>query len=415
MKTTHPARQPVTQLPEQLTVKTFRIATLFLLTLGLSNISYAIEQGVTDDTITLGVISPLSGPASLIGKAHNLGVRIWNADVNERGGINGRTIKVKYEDDGYVPARTLQSLKKLTDLDNIFGLVGTSGSAHLKAMLPVLDRENIPAINAIAVNSAHFNPVHNSVFVIGPTYCQEIHAALGKLVEMKSLQKAKFGLIYQDDDYGTDVRCGYLKAIEEYGLNNVIELKYHRGQKNFSSEVLKLRRAGVTTLLAGGIVSETAAMLKESYRNRMNLTILTTHASHLLAVQKLAGKAGDGYFIADYMPPLSNTDIPGMKRFIALAKKHLSETEFKSISRYSTSSYIGALAMEEGIKQCGKNVTRKCVIDKLENLKDFETEGLMGPISFGPGNRQSATSAVIIRSNAKTQSFEKVSNYIPIQ
>ncbi|MBL4869037.1 MAG: ABC transporter substrate-binding protein [Pseudomonadales bacterium] len=400
-------------LSKQLTA--LKLITIILFTLIASVTSYATEKGVSDDTIILGVISPLSGPASLIGKAHNLGVKIWNADVNERGGINGRKVKIRYEDDGYVPARTVQSLKKLMDLDNIFGLLGTSGSAHLKAMLPVLDRENVPAINAIAVNSAHFNPIHNSVFVIGPTYCQEIRAALGKLVEMKSLQKAKFGLVYQDDDYGTDVRCGYLKAIEDNKLNNVIELKYHRGQKNFSSEVLKLRRAGVTALMAGGIISETAALLKETYRNRMDIAFLTTHASHLLPVQKLAGKAGDGYLIADYMPPLSSTDIPGMKRFIDLAKKHLSEKEFKSINRYSTSAYIGGLVMEEGIKRCGKELTRSCFINNLENLKDFDTEGLMGPISFAPGKRQSASSAIIIRSNAKTQSFEQISDYIPIQ
>ena len=222
------------------------------------------EPGVTDDKIVLGAVDPLTGPPSLLGKAHSLALKVWQEDVNARGGINGRQIEIVFVDDGYVPARSLQGLKKLVEVDDIFGLVGTSGSSQLAAMMPLIEELGIPALNNMAVNSHHFNPPLETLFVVGPTYCQEISSGMTYLVEELGLQDEKYALVYQDDEYGDDVRCGYLKGVEDNDLNNVLELDFKRGQKDFSAEMLKARAKGVTVLVSGGVVAEHATLLKEA-------------------------------------------------------------------------------------------------------------------------------------------------------
>ena len=61
----------------------------------------------------------------------------------------------------------------------------------------------------------------------------------------RKLQTEKFALVYQDDEFGADVRCGYQKAVKELGLNSVSEIAFKRGTKDFSAEMLSLKRAGV--------------------------------------------------------------------------------------------------------------------------------------------------------------------------
>lgn len=375
----------------------------------------AAEPGVTDKTVVFGAVIPLSGPPSLIGKAYALGLRVWQADLKDRGGVNGRNVDVKLEDDGYVPARSVQAVKKLVEVDDVFALIATSGSAHLLAMMPLIEQSNIPAINVVAVNTAHFTPPRKSVFVVGPTYCQELQAGIRFLVEKQNLKDGKYGLLYQDDDYGADVRCGYQAAVKDFGLNSVVEIAFKRGQTDFSAEMLKVKAAGVTVLVSGGIITEHAAMLKEASKNRTQLTFIAPHTGHVGAVQKLAGPAGDGYLVADYVPPLTQEDVPGVKRFMDLARKHLSPEEVGVLNRYSLVAYAGGLLMEETMRQCGKELTRACVVAKLENIKNFDTGGIMAPISFTPSTRHFPSSILVVRSNAAAGKFEKVSDFIPVQ
>lgn len=111
--------------------------TATLLTMG--GVGAMAAPGVTEDKIVLGAVDPLTGPPSLLGKAHSLALKVWQEDVNARGGINGRKVEIVFEDDGYVPARSLQSLKKMVEVDDIFALIGTSGSSQLAAMMPLID------------------------------------------------------------------------------------------------------------------------------------------------------------------------------------------------------------------------------------------------------------------------------------
>ena len=392
----------------------FAATSLIGLASALAATAAAAEPGVTDTKVILGSVTPVSGPPSLLGKAHMLALRVWEQDLNSRGGINGRKLEIRQDDDGYVPQRAVQGVKRLVDVEGIFGLIGTSGSAMLQAMLPYINEQRLPTINAMAVAAAHFTPPNKTVFVVGPTYCQELSSAMKYMVASKKLQKEKFALVYQDDEFGNDVRCGYQKAIKELGLNSVSEIAFKRGTKDFSAEMLSLKQAGATFLTSGGVVAEHSMLMKEAAKNQMPMTILAVHSAHLTPVQALAGAAGDGYYVADYVPPLTDLSVPGMAKFMGLAQKYLSADEVKSMNRYSITAYIGALLMEDAIRRCGKDLTRACVVDKLEATKNLGTDGLASPISFSPSVRHSPSSVLILRSDAKASKFDRVSDPVPV-
>jgi branched-chain amino acid transport system substrate-binding protein len=170
--------------PQKLTQR-LCLSALATLTFGSA---LAADPGVTKDKLVLGAVIPLSGPPSIICKAIATTLKVWEQDVNSRGGIGGRKVDIRIEDDGYAPQRAVQGLKKLMDVEQIFALIGTSGSSQLLAMLPIIDEQQLPAINLIAVNIAHFNPPHKTLFNIGATYCQEVFASMKHLVTSQKLQ-----------------------------------------------------------------------------------------------------------------------------------------------------------------------------------------------------------------------------------
>ncbi|MGD9942553.1 MAG: ABC transporter substrate-binding protein [Burkholderiaceae bacterium] len=376
----------------------------------LSLAAHAQEVGVTDKEILIGEVLMLSGPAAFIGKSAFVGSKLAAAEINAAGGVLGRQLKVLYEDDGYVPARSVSAVRKLIDVDKVFAITGTTGGSGVTAIMPVIEQAGIPTIVHVAPNAAVLNPRKPTVFMIGPDYDVAAYEGLRYLVEKQNRKGARFAVLYQNDDYGKGVLRGFQKAVRELGLNAVAEVPYQRGAKDFSAEALKLKEAGADVLYLGTTVTEPGGILSETRRLGMEMTVLGNWAAGLSATIRLAGPAGYDYFFNDYYAALND---PAGQRIVQSAQKHLSRDEQSSLSRYSISGYVGIYTMAEAIKRCANRVTRACVTEQLGRLKDFDTGGLSGPISLNNPQGHAVPALKMFQVNAKDGSLRAVTDFMP--
>jgi ABC-type branched-subunit amino acid transport system substrate-binding protein len=374
-----------------------------------TGMAYAQEVGVTATEILLGEVQPMSGPASLIGKAGAAGSKLAIAEINAQGGINGRKLRAIYEDDGYVPSRSVSAVKKLIDSDKVFALTGTTGSSHMVAMLPTIEEAKIPTIVHMAPNPAVVSPRRPTVFMIGPDYDYAGYVPIHHMATKMGKKDAKYGILYQDDDFGKALLSGYQKAVKQDGLTSVAEIAFKRGAKDFSAEVLTLKEKGITALYLGTLTTESAAIMTELRRLGMTPTIGTLWAGQLPAAVKLAAPSGFEYLIPDYYA--SNYDAPGQK-LMEVAKKFLSADDHANFNRYTVSGYVGTKVIAEGIRRCGANVTRVCVVAELNKLKNFDTGGLTGPLSFDNPKAQAVLPIKLFQTDPKQASVKALTDFI---
>lgn len=391
------------------TVRRFAQWSAIALAASCTVAALAQDVGVTATEILIGEVQPMSGPASLIGKAGAAGSKLAIAEINAAGGINGRKLRAIYEDDGYVPARSVSAVKKLIDSDKVFGLTGTTGSSHMVAMLPAIEEAKIPTIVHMAPNPAVVNPRRPTVFMIGPDYDYAGYVPIRYMVEKMAKKGGKFGILYQDDDFGKALLAGYVKAVKEFGLSSVAEIAFKRGAKDFSAEVLTLKDKGVNAVYLGTLTTETASILSEFRRLNMDMTIGTLWAGQLPPAVKLAAPSGYQYLIPDYYA--SNYDPAGLK-LMETAKKFLSTEDYDNFNRYTVSGYVGTKVFAEGIKRCGANVTRVCVVNELNKLHDFSTGGLSGPVSFDNPKAQAVLPIKLFQTDPKSGTVKSVSDFI---
>jgi branched-chain amino acid transport system substrate-binding protein len=368
----------------------------------LAGAANADEPGLSATEIRIGEILPLTGPVSFAGEAHYLGTKVALAEANASGGAAGRKIVAVTEDDGYVPARSFQAAQKLL-ADGVFAITGTSGTSHLNAMLPMFVEQKVLTLVTINPAEQAYNPVKKNVFVIGTDYGNAIHAGVKYAVEKLGKKDARFGLIYQDDDFGANNKLGYERAVKEFGLKSVVEIPYKRGQKDFSAEMLRVQKEKVDFLVSGGIIAENVAIFKEAKKLGMtDLRVSTVWTAHLPIVQQLAGDAGDGYYTADYMADLSD---PEAAPFVEAAKKFLTADEMKKVNRYTMASYSGASILIQSIRSCEKDLTRDCVIAELESGKKFSVNGATAPFGFSPTKHFSDSPVSVMVSDTKNARF----------
>jgi branched-chain amino acid transport system substrate-binding protein len=362
----------------------------------------AADPGFTDTEIVIGDVEPLTGPPALLGVAHTIGVKIAIGEINAAGGINGRKIKYILEDDGYVTARTIQGLRKVIDVDKAFALLGISGSGQSIAAMPVLEKSGIPTVISVGPVKPLWEPPRKNVFIVGQAYEEGIQALVKYLAQKNSGKK--WGLITQDDDYGIAVRDGFDAVVKDKKLNVVYSGNYKKGQQDFSSEMLRLKDSGAEVFLAGGIIGENVAMIKEMEKLGVKPTVGIFWPGRVEVVLKLMGPASDGIYAVDYVEPFAG---PAGKAFLEKAKPLLQEAEFKGINRYTMAGYGAARTLFAAIGRCGKDVSWACTIAELEKTKNLDT-GVMAPISFGPGVRFSNQKLQIMQAEFSTLSFKPV-------
>src|SRR4029434_690581 len=102
--------------------------------LALAGVALAETRGVTPTEIVLGMHTDLSGPAATYGVSSSNAVKMRFDEVNEKGGIHGRKIKLIVEDTQYQVPRAVQAGAKLINRDKIFAMVAGLGTPMNNAL-----------------------------------------------------------------------------------------------------------------------------------------------------------------------------------------------------------------------------------------------------------------------------------------
>ena len=165
----------------------------------------------------------------------------------------------------------------------------------------------------------------------------------------------------------------------------------------------------MTAVYLGTLTTESAAVMSEFRRLGMAPVIGTLWAGQLPPAVKLAAPSGFEYLIPDYYA--SNYDPAGAK-LMATAKQYLNSDDYANFNRYTVSGYVGTIVLAEGIRRCGATVTRTCVVDQLNKLKNFDTGGLTGPVSFDNPKAQAVLPIKLFQTDPKNATVKSLTDFI---
>lgn len=382
--------------------KTLRPLAMGLLAAGICLPALAQQQGVTDTEIVIGDILPLTGPPALLGVAHNLGVKVAVEEVNAAGGINGRKLRLISEDDGYVPSRTIQGVRKLVNSDKIFAFTSISGTAQAQAAMPVIKQAGIPAMAPITTYEGLYKPVIKNVFAVGYDMREAVYELVSRMADR--YPGKKWALISQDDEYGENVRDGFERAAKEKKFQVVSTQVFKKGQSDFSSEILKVKQSGAEALMAGGVLGENVTMVKELERIGHKIPVGVTYVSRVPASVKMMGAAGENVYTVDYVYLESS---PAAKGFMEKLEKYLSPEEQKKVNRYSFTGYSAARALFTAMDKCGKALTWECTNAELAKVQNLVT-GAMSPVSFSASNHLAAPKLFLLKADPAAVTYKQV-------
>src|SRR6202035_1749848 len=137
-----------------------------------AGISWAAD-GVSSDTILFGQAAVLQGPAAVLGQSMRLGIQAALDEINSKGGVHGRRLKLLSLDDGYDPDRSIAQTKKLIEEEKVFALIGAVGPPTATATVPIARASNVPFIGPFTGAEFLRNPNLENVINVRASYDAE--------------------------------------------------------------------------------------------------------------------------------------------------------------------------------------------------------------------------------------------------
>jgi len=345
-------------------------------------------------TITLGVLTPLTGVAAVIGIPLTDGQKALFDDVNASGGIDGWKVNLTVEDTKYDPQTEVQDYNQI--LPNVLFLAQSLGSPTTQAIESLAQSAGI-MVGTAAQDSAFVNQKVNAV--IGTPYAVDVADAMYYVSQHKP--GAKLGIIYQNDAYGGDGLKGFTAGVSAYHLDKVASATYNPTDTAFTSQVLAMKNAGATVVMVTALPTPAATIVGTAAAMGYDPQWIFQGPAWSEYLMSSTGAPGGtptpvapamlNVWVLGYEAQWGDLSAPGMSQFLADQQQY-----FPSQVPDAYFMYGYALAqMEKDVLAkaiASKDLTRAGVLNAKLNLGTVDFGGLLPSANYtpklGPADRE---------------------------
>jgi ABC-type branched-subunit amino acid transport system substrate-binding protein len=327
--------------------------------------------GVTDKEILFGQTMPYSGPASsygTIGKAADAYFKM----INDKGGINGRTLRMLSLDDGYLPPKTVELTRRMIEEDKVAFLFNCLGTPTNNATRKYTNSKKVPDI-FVATGATQFGDWEHYPWTMGwqPTYQTE-----GRIYAhyiLREFPDAKVAVLYQGDDSGRD----YFKGIKD-GLGDkaakmiAATATYEVSDPTVDSQILTLRDAGADVLFMTGIPKFNAMGIRKAFdigwKPRL-FCISSTGSSVATAIVPAGVEKAVGVVTANYLKDPTDKQWaadPGFIEWRAFLNKYYPDADTTDVN--NAYGYTCAQTLVQALTQCGNDLSRENIMRQAASL-----------------------------------------------
>jgi branched-chain amino acid transport system substrate-binding protein len=332
----------------------------------------AAEGGVSADAITFGQAAVLDGPAAALGQGMRAGIQAAFDEVNARGGVHGRKLKLISRDDGYEPERAIATTKKLIEEDKVFALIGPVGTPTSAAAQPIATAAHVPFIGPFTGAGFLRNPKLENVINVRASYGAETEAWIKHLTE--DLKISKIAIFYQDDAFGRAGLDGVKAAMGKRGIELTGEATYERNTVAIKTALLTLRRIEPEAVVMVGAYKPCAELIKLARKLGFNPVFVNISFVGASALAKELGPEGKGVVVSQVVPFPWDTSLKVVADYQAAIK---AAPDFVSLEGY----LVGRLAIA-ALEKMGGEPTREGLIKAIKDTGRFDIGGLA--MTFGP-------------------------------
>ncbi len=324
----------------------------------------AARPAAAADDLKVGALLAVTGPASFLGAPEARTLEMLVADLNAKGGVAGRKLKLIVKDTAASPEKAISFAKQLIEEDQVFAILGPSTSGETMAVKKIAEDARTPLLSCAAAQVI-VNPLAKYVF---KTPQDDASAVVRIFQQMKKMGISKIGLLSSNTGFGKAGKEQVAKLAPEHGIQIAVDEVYDKAATDLTAEVTKLKAAGVQAVLNWSIEPAQAIVIKNVRQLGLTIPIFQSHGFGNINYVKAAGAAAEGVIfpagrllVADGLP-----DSHPQKKLLVAYKKEYEAKYKEDVSTFGGHAYDALEILVAALKQGGAD--REKVRTAIEGL-----------------------------------------------
>ncbi len=337
------------------------------------------------ESFKIGGVFAITGPASWLGEPERNTMLMITDMINEKGGVDGIPIKPIIEDCVGDETKAVNAVKKLISSDNVIAIIGPSRSGTTMAVIPIVEKSEIPLISCAAAETI-VKPVKKWVF---KTPQLDRHAVDRIYDYMKNHGIKNIAIISGTTAFGSAGREQLRNLAPEYGLTIVADETYGPNDTDMTSQLTKIRGTNAEAIVNWSIVPGQVIVAKNMVQLGMDITLFLSHGFGNIKYVEAAGAAAEGIiFPAGRL--LAADTVPGNhpQKKVLMEYKTKYEARFNEpVSTFGGHAWDAMWIIYGALKEVGAD--KEAIRDYIENLKGFAGTG--GVFNYSETNHNGLT------------------------
>lgn len=281
----------------------------------------APAKAPSGEPITIGFSMALTGPLAVNGKSGLLATQIWAEDINARGGLLGRPVKLVFYDDQSNPSQVPGIYTKLLDVDKVDFVVSGYGTNISAPAMPVVIGHNKTFVSLFALDiNEEFNyPNYFSMLPVGPDPRRAITKGFFNIIKAN---KDKLGLktiaIATGDGEATrNGSDGARQNAKEAGLQIVYDKTYPLNTTDFSPVIRALQATNADVILISSYPGDSVGIIRSANELGLKTKVFGGNMTgpQSTSIKTSLGPMLNGIITFDWWLPAPKMMFPGVKEF----------------------------------------------------------------------------------------------------
>ena len=370
------------------------------LCVALSGLDTAAQDVVTTERVRVGTLVPDEGPLSEMGSAMKDVLTAYFAEMNNRGGINGRKVELLVGRSG---------LKKLL-ADGVFAMVGglTAGA----------DTESVNATKKSGVvwigpstllpqNDASINP---SIYYLTPGVQEQSRALVEFIASKPDFRDAAVHIIQGEGELFAEASDGVDYEAKKRGWMRIQKTVLNGQEFDARATASRLKQSGVGTVFLFAGSGTDVSFMKAAEELAWSPTIASIGAFASQALRTTMPKPLAGKFWLAFPSVPGDLTSDASSELQTLSQKHNFKLRHLGAQ---LSALASARVFTEVARAAGPELTRERFRKTLEGVRDFST-GVTPKITFSPNRRVGALGAYVLGINPQTREYVQAGSWIPL-
>jgi branched-chain amino acid transport system substrate-binding protein len=343
--------------------------------------------------IVIGHFGSMTGSEATFGQSTDEGIRLAFDELNSRGGIKGKKVKLVTMDNQGKAEEAASVVTRLIEQEKVLALLGEVASTRSLAAAPIAQTKKVPMITPSSTNPK-VTQVGDYIFRV--CFIDPFQGTVMAKFAAENLKVKKVAVLRDvKSDYSVGLADFFTQKFKELGGEVIADMSYQSNDVDFKAQLTQIKSKNPEALFIPGYYTEVGLIARQAREIGLKVPLMGGDGWDSPKLYEIGQEAVNGGYFSNHYSTES-TD-PAAVEFITKFKAKYN----KSPDGLSAAGYDAALVLIRAMESASE-LTSDSVKSALTQIKDFP--GATGKITINE-QRNATKSAVVVQVQGTSNKF----------